>query len=86
MNNHLFYCRSFQIIYYCMFSKEIDIILADRLELWTSILPPATDNCPSGENDRRNCFMINLNESYMVGLGLELAILAFFLDRLYLLF
>ena len=31
MNNDLFYCRSFRIL-----SWKIDIILADRLELWTS--------------------------------------------------
>ena len=37
MNNQLFYCRSFQIIYYFIFPEKIDIILAVRLELWTSI-------------------------------------------------
>ena len=31
MNNNLFYCHTFYI------SWKIDIFLADRLELWTSI-------------------------------------------------
>ena len=37
MNDHLFYCCCFQIFYYFVYPKKIDIILADRLEIWTSI-------------------------------------------------
>ena len=41
MNNHLFYCR---IIYCFMF---LDIILADRLELWTSMFEPRHETTSS---------------------------------------
>ena len=43
MNNHLFYCRCFQVVFFFFFffllfyvSRKIDIILADRLQHWTS--------------------------------------------------
>ena len=37
MNSHLFYCRCFQSFYYFFVSRKINIILADRSEVWTSI-------------------------------------------------